>query len=85
MLYFITPSISIKLFTQNALHFTVTPLSPPLHSTTGLNDLVLRLVGLRSTEDHSVSEDMLRRVVDEAQRSETGIESEEGTYCTVLL
>ncbi len=52
---------------------------------TGLNNLVLRLVGLRSTEDHSVSEDMLRRVVEEAQRSETGIESEEGARAITLL
>ncbi|KAJ1440838.1 hypothetical protein B484DRAFT_391086, partial [Ochromonadaceae sp. CCMP2298] len=40
---------------------------------------------LRSTEDQSVSEDMLRMVVAEAERSEQGIESEEGRMIKAVL
>lgn len=54
-----------------------TVILPLTSAVTILNDLVLNLIGLRSKEDQSVSEDMLRRVVDEAQRSDEGIETEE--------
>ena len=50
---------------------------PLTSAVTILNDLALDLIGLRTKEDQSVSEDMLRRVVDEAQRSDEGIETEE--------
>lgn len=45
---------------------------------------VLRLMGMRSKEDTNVSEDMLRMVVDEAQRS-AGIETGEGKMIKAVL
>jgi CBS domain containing-hemolysin-like protein len=60
-------------------------LRPLTAAITWLNDWALRVAGLRATEDASVSEDMLRRVVDEAERSEEGIESEEGRMIKAVL
>ena len=60
-------------------------LLPITSAVTVLNDFVLGVVGLRSKEDQSVSEDMLRMVVDEAQRSDEGIETEEGRMINAVL
>eukprot|EP01031_Cornospumella_fuschlensis_P037865 gene37865-45998_t len=59
-------------------------LTPFTASVTVLSDLVLRLTGMRNEEDKSVSEDMLRMVVEEAQKSE-GIETGEGRMIKAVL
>lgn len=59
-------------------------LSPITSLVTFLSDLVLKLAGMRSSEDKAVSEDMLRMVVDEAQRTE-GIETGEGRMIKAVL
>lgn len=60
-------------------------LSPLTAGITVLSDLVLRLLGMRSEEDRSVSEDMLRLVVDQAARSAEGIGSGEGRMIKAVL
>ena len=62
-----------------------TVLRPVTSAITSMNALVLRMVGLKAREDNSVSEDMLRRVVDEAERSEQGILTEEGRMIKAVL
>lgn len=58
----------------------------PLTSTvTLLSDFVLSAFGLRGIEDGSVSEDMLRRVVEQAQKTENGIETGEGRMIKGVL
>jgi len=59
-------------------------LSPITTLVTFMSGLVLQLMGLRSSEDKAVSEDMLRMVVDEAQRTE-GIETGEGRMIKAVL
>lgn len=59
-------------------------LMPMTATVTFLSDLVLRIAGLRSVEDTNVSEDMLRLIVDEAQRTE-GIETGEGRMIKAVL
>lgn len=59
-------------------------LSPITNMVTFLSNGVLQLCGLRSSEDKAVSEDMLRMVVDEAQRTE-GIETGEGRMIKAVL
>lgn len=60
-------------------------LSPLTSIVTILSDLILRMFGMRSEEDRNVSEDMLRLVVDEAQRSDEGIETGEGRMIKNVL
>eukprot|EP01039_Chlorochromonas_danica_P004672 gene4672-5119_t len=61
-------------------------LLPITSAVTVLSDLTLRLLGLRSEEDRAVSEDMLRKVVEEAQRSGAeGIETTEGRMIQAVL
>jgi len=59
-------------------------LSPITSLVTFLSNLVLQLLGLRSSEDKAVSEDMLRMVVDEAQRTD-GIDTGEGRMIKAVL
>jgi CBS domain containing-hemolysin-like protein len=59
-------------------------LMPMTATVTFLSDLVLRIAGLRSVEDRNVSEDMLRLIVDEAQRTE-GIATGEGRMIKAVL
>ena len=61
-----------------------TLLMPMTLTVTFLSDLVLRIAGLRSVEDRNVSEDMLRLIVDEAQRTE-GIATGEGRMIKAVL
>ena len=61
-----------------------TLLTPMTLTVTFLSDLVLRIAGLRSVEDRNVSEDMLRLIVDEAQRTE-GIATGEGRMIKAVL
>lgn len=57
----------------------------PLTTTiTYLSNLILQLAGLRSVEERNVSEDMLRMVVEEAQRT-ASIESGEGKMIKAVL
>lgn len=62
-------------------------LAPLTMSFTALSDAALRLGGLSPAlrDDEAVSEHMLRRVVDEAQRSSEGIESGEGRMIKGVL
>lgn len=62
-------------------------LTPLTMSFTALSDAALRLGGLSPAlrDDEAVSEHMLRRVVDEAQRSSEGIESGEGRMIKGVL
>lgn len=62
-------------------------LTPLTMSFTALSDAALRLGGLSPAlrDEEAVSEDMLRRVVDEAQRSSEGIESGEGRMIKGVL
>lgn len=62
-----------------------TVLMPVTVTITFLSDVVLRLSGLKSKEDRSVSEDMLRMVVDEAVESTEGIETGEGQMIKAVL
>ena len=59
-------------------------LSPVTIFITFLSNAVLSLFGLRSEEDKNVSEDMVRMVVAEAQRTE-GIEKNEGRMIEAVL
>eukprot|EP01038_Epipyxis_sp_PR26KG_P011636 gene11636-15586_t len=61
-----------------------TLLYPFTMTITTLSDIVLSWSGLRSKEDRNVSEDMLRMVVDEAERTES-IESGEGQMIKAVL
>jgi CBS domain containing-hemolysin-like protein len=60
-------------------------MSPITAFVTFFSDLVLKLSGLRSSEDKTVSEDMLRMVVDEAVQSSEGIETSEGRMIKAVL
>jgi len=59
-------------------------LSPLTSAMTGLSELVLSIMGMKSKEDNNVTEDMLRLVVNEAERSE-GIEIGEGRMIKGVL
>jgi len=60
-------------------------MSPITAFVTFFSNLVLKLSGLRSSEDKAVSEDMLRMVVDEAVQSSEGIETSEGRMIKAVL
>mmetsp|Transcript_7673 Transcript_7673/g.7774 ORF Transcript_7673/g.7774 Transcript_7673/m.7774 type:complete len:705 (-) Transcript_7673:205-2319(-) len=62
-----------------------TLLLPITSVVTMLSDKVLMVAGMRSKEDKNVSEDMLRLVVEEAQRSVTGIDTGEGRMIKAVL
>jgi CBS domain containing-hemolysin-like protein len=72
-----------------AISRMATVLFPITMVVTFLSDLVLRLAGMRSSKEGKeaadVSEDMLRMVVDEAQRSDTGIDTGEGRMIKAVL
>ncbi len=59
-------------------------LTPITATITFCSEVFLQLIGMRSVEDRNVSEDMLRMVVDEAQRTE-GIETGEGRMIKAVL
>jgi CBS domain containing-hemolysin-like protein len=61
--------------------YTLTPITATI---TFCSEVFLQLIGMRSVEDRNVSEDMLRMVVDEAQRTE-GIETGEGRMIKAVL
>ena len=60
-------------------------LSPITSAMTGLSEIVLKVVGMKSTEETNVTEDMLRLVVNEAERSSEGIEIDEGRMIKGVL
>ena len=72
-----------------AISRLATVLFPITIVVTFLSDLVLSLAGMRSSKEckeaADVSEDMLRMVVDEAQRSDTGIDTGEGRMIKAVL
>ena len=74
--------------TVPAISRLATVLFPITSVVTFGSDLVLRLAGMRSSKEgkeDDVSEDMLRMVVDEAQRSDTGIDTGEGRMIKAVL
>jgi CBS domain containing-hemolysin-like protein len=60
-------------------------LLPVTYCINKMSDLCLSMAGMRNVEDRAVSEDMLRRVVDEAIASKEGIETAEGRMITSVL